>query len=126
MHDEFLEKLYAEERNDRGVDLILNYICDLLDGHGLQAIDDFMVAHGASPVLGHTCTTPSFEAVDQLLREADLDRLNTTYMVGLLSAPFSAREHLAEYKPLLGRIRAKLSKTEPRKRVKALLQGFDR
>ena len=124
--EEFLERVYTEKDDAAALDLIFNGLCDLLDGYDFQSMDEFMVQHGCEPVFGHKVGNPNFAAVNAIFKAVDLDRCSTTVMIGFLAAPCSAREELAEYKPLLARIREHLKKTESRGRVKALLQGFDR
>ena len=111
-HEAFLERLYVEQDRRDALDLMFRYIGDLLDDYNLRGI--FQVS----------ADNADFAAVDQLFREVDLDRLNTTMLIGFLSVPFPARHRLTEYKPLLERIHTKLSQTESPDRVKRLLQGF--
>lgn len=124
--EEFLERVYAEPSVHRALDLIFEHLSDLLDGHEFEFMDSFMVEHGCQPVFGHKALNPNFAAVDEIFKAVDLDRCSTTVMIGFLSAPFTARKQLVEYKPLLARIRTHLKKTESRGRIKKLLQGFER
>lgn len=121
--EEFLERVYAEKRDSYALDIVFRGVDDILDGHSFAAMDQFMVEHGGPAIFGEKAENPDFAALDDILRALDLDRLSVTVMLG---APFTARRQLKEYKPLLDRVRDHLKKTESRKRIKALLQGFDR
>ncbi len=124
--EEFLERVYAEKRDGHALDIVFKGVDDILDGHCFAAMDQFMVEHGGPVIFGEKAENPDFAALDEILKALDLDRVSVTVMLGFLGAPFTARRHLKEYKPLLDRIRDHLRKTEPPKRIKALLQGFDR
>jgi hypothetical protein len=124
--EEFLERVYAEKRDSHALDIIFRGLDDLLDGYTFAAMDRFMVEHGGVELFGEKAENPNFEAVDEIFKALDLERVSVSVMLGFLGAPFTARRHLKEYRPLLDRIRDHLAKTEPPERLKALLQGFDR
>ena len=124
MSNIFLDKLYAEKCTGRALDLIFDMVDDLLDGHSFQSMDAFMVKHGSLPVFYHSCDSPNFEALDNVLREVDLSQINSTVALGFLSAPFSARKHLKGWNSYLDRFRRYLIKTHSRKKAKDLLDHF--
>ncbi len=119
--DDFLSKLYAEDRIPYALDLIFNLVGDLLDGYSFQSMDAFMVKHGCLPVFGHVAENPNFAALDAVIRDVDLTRVSSTVALGFLSAPYPARKHLKEYLPYRERFRKHLIKTQSRKYAKDLL-----
>lgn len=124
MSDSFFDKLYAEDRTPYAIDLVFDLVDDLLDGYSFQSMDEFMTKNGCAPVFGHTATNPNFEALNQILREVDLTKINSSVALSFLSAPFSARDHLTGWKTYRDRFRDHLIKTQSRKKAKAILGNF--
>jgi hypothetical protein len=62
-------------------------------------------------------------AVDQILREVDPARLDTTIALGFLGITLSAKERLHARAALVARVDARLQRTEP-ERTARLLEGL--
>lgn len=98
-----LYRLQAENQIDDALDLIYN-ACSSFD------------------------VKPDFAAINAVLAAVELDRItNTTIAIAFLSAPCSMSDRLPSYQPLLEKVRVWLkARGEPKERIDALLQGFER
>ena len=95
---EDIYKLVAEEKNDLAIDILF----DLVDG---------------------ILASEKFNRVDDLIREIDLDQLNTNLMVGLLCITSAAKDKLSERASLVEHIEARFRITDL-ERIEGLMQGL--
>lgn len=98
----------------------------------MQWLEDVyqLVAHGDDEKAGNIVFTKVFdclenpEAIDDILREVDFDRLNILLVLSVLGASNPVKKQLKERPKAIKRARVRLSELAP-DRVDALLAGLE-
>jgi len=101
----------------------LKYIYEARDSLAIRAI--FSLGWdllGGNDSLFDARVKPNYEAMDELLRQVDLQRLNSTKLVGLATIAYWGKGKIKEYEPFLHKVKGKLEET--REDADILLKGL--
>jgi len=103
---EFLEKVYAEPSKDDALDLILDFVGDLVAWE--KTFNDVMAMYGGPRILEEPEYVVDLDAVARMFELIDLARLNSTEMTGFLCSTLAYKHNFPERDVFVDKVRKKL------------------
>jgi len=98
--DKFFEQLYStEDDSESQIDLVFETIGDLLDGLDMEQFDDIMEEYGGPRITGQKSKNPNFEAVNDLLRAADPQKMTPGVGLGFITMTLRNQDKYSEFLP---------------------------
>lgn len=97
--DKFLEKLYATEDTDGGIDFVMETISNLLDGLDWQQFDEGMQELGGPRLFtkGDETCSPNFEVINSILRVANPRKMTPGVGLAIITMTFRNQDKYSEY-----------------------------